>query len=186
MVDPKPKLELPCPRCGTLNGPVALRCRQCAHELEATLMPDWPQPSPFDLPGATATCSACGQPNKAHAEACTACGETLNGPGLIEEAVVKATAQRPRMRPRRRVGPLLNRAGWARLAWFIRIVAAVALIWSVLDSAVWLNNATAPLGAADHAAATRLTTHAIYELTRNVVLVAAVWLLTVARPSKDA
>jgi hypothetical protein len=181
MADPTLKLELPCPRCGMLNSPAALHCRQCAQALEAAVMPDWPQPTPFDLPGASVPCAVCAKPNPAGTETCLHCGEATSG--LIEEAVARATRTRPR--PKRKVGPLLSNAGWQNMAMLIRLVAVLFLIWSVVDSGFWLSGVTGRL-APDSPLVLRYTTYAIYELLRNTVLVGAVWALTLLRRTGDA
>jgi hypothetical protein len=183
MAESKLKLELPCPRCGMLNGPTALRCRQCAHELETASMPDWPQPAPFDLPGVIANCPNCGMAAGAGADVCGGCGGPL-GAAQPEPETAKSARLRPR--PRRKVGPIwLKKAGVANLVWLARLLSALFLIWSVVDSGVWLNGITRTQAISD-VAATRYTTHAIYELVRNCVLVAALWLLTMPRPAKDS
>lgn len=182
MAESKLKLELPCPRCGMLNGPTALRCRQCAQELETASMADWPQPAPFDLPGVIASCPKCGMAAGAGADVCGGCGEPLGQP-MAEPETARASRLRPR--PRRKGGPLVSKAGLANLIWLVRLLSALFLIWSVVDSGVWLNGITRTQSISDVAAA-RYTTHAIYELVRNCVLVAALWLLTMPRPARDA
>lgn len=139
-------------------------------------MPDWPQPAPFDLPGAMTmvSCARCGATTLGGAEACVACGEPF--PGAAPEPEGPRGA-RLRQRPRRRVAPTLSKAGWAKLVWLVRLVSALFLIWSVVDSGFWLNGITRAQEISD-AAAMRYTLHAIYELVRNCVLVAALWLLT--------
>lgn len=189
MAESKLKLELPCPRCGMLNGPSALRCRQCAHELESASMADWPQPAPFDLPGVIASCPKCGMAAGLGADVCGGCGEPLGSAGAeLDGAATRSDgikAGRLRPRPRRKVGPLLSKAGWSNLIGLVRLLSAVFLIWSVVDSGIWLNGITRTQAISD-VAATRYTTHAIYELVRNCVLVAALWLLTLSRPAKDS
>jgi hypothetical protein len=187
MADPTLKLELPCPRCGMLNTPAALNCRQCAQALEAAVMPDWPQPAPFDIPGAAVPCLACGKLTAPNTDHCPHCGESPSGLGLVDDAVVKvAGAKRGRPAARRpKVGPLLNKTGWQNMAFVIRVAAVLFLIWATVDSGFWLNGVTSHLPP-DSPLVLRYTTYAIYEMVRNVILVVAVWLLTMLRPTAES
>lgn len=186
MADPTLKLELPCPRCGMLNSPAALHCRQCAQALEAAVMPDWPQPAPFDFPGATVPCVACGKLTTPNMDHCPHCGESPSGLGPVDDAVVKVSRGRPpRVRRKVKVGPLLSRSGWSNMAFVIRLSSVLFLIWATVDSGFWLSGVTAKMAPNDPLVL-RYTTYAIYEMVRNVILVVAVWLLTMLRPGTDA
>lgn len=173
MAESELKLEAPCPWCGTPNGVSASRCRQCYQDLgpaaEAEEAPAGP--ALFEISRVAAACPACGKANFLSGERCFECGAPMRA------------AARP-AKARRRPLRLEAMSGWVKLGWLLRLVSVLFLFWSMIDTSLWLTHATAGQ-ATQHAAATRFTVHAIFELMRNMGLVAGIWLITFLHVGRD-
>lgn len=189
MAESELKLDLPCPRCGTSNLPTAQRCRQCYHELQPAPAARTPTGDLFDMfPPARplVPCEACGKANLVNAEICLECGAPMPEPDLagqpLDEAEQAAGGSRLReaVRSRRRY-ELPDNASWRNLAWLLRLCSVLFLFWGVVDTSLWLNATTKTLAPTDPAGL-RYSVFAIYELVRNLCIVAGVWLLTMLRP----
>ncbi len=198
MAESELKLDLPCPRCGTSNLPTAQRCRQCYHEFmvaSAELQTLGSERTPtgdlFDMfPPARpmVACEACGKANLLNAETCHACGAPMPGPDEggqpLEslEAAIGGSRLREAVRSRRR-HELPENPSWLNFAWLLRLCSVLFLFWGVIDTSIWLTSTTKSLAPSDPAGL-RYSVFAIYELVRNLCIVAGVWLLTVLNPRR--
>ena len=73
--------------------------------------------------------------------------------------------------------------GWLNLAWLLRLASVLFLFYGVLDTSIWLTNASKTLAPADPAGL-RYSVFAVYELVRDLCIVAGVWLLTMLTPRR--
>jgi hypothetical protein len=172
MAEPELKLDLPCPRCGTTNLPTAQRCRQCFHEFRAA----GADHAPFDgdRPG-TGDLFDLFPPNLA------APAEDLGGQPVEDvEAAIGGARLRNAVRARRRADAPPN-PSWLNFAWLLRLCSVLFLFWGVVDTSIWLTSTTKALAPSDPAGL-RYSVFAIYELVRNLCIVAGVWLLTLLNP----
>lgn len=180
MAESELKLEALCPWCGTPNGGTESRCRQCYQELGGAAEADeaLAGPSLFDVSRVAAACPACGKTNLLSGKSCFECGQPMRA---ARRAVEPPASRSARFRRRSlRIGA----AGWIKATWLLRLASVLYMFWCVIDTSLWLNHATAPL-ATQHAAATRFTVHAIFEVVRNMALVAGLWLLTFLHVGRD-
>ena len=178
MAESELKLEALCPWCGTPNGGTESQCRQCYQALGGASEPDAAGPSLFDVSRVAAACPACGKTNLLSGDRCFDCGQSMRAG---RRAVEPPASRSARFRRRSlRIGA----AGWVKATWLLRLASVLYLFWCVIDTSLWLNNATASL-ATQHAAATRFTVLAIFVVVRNMALVAGVWLLTFLPVGRD-
>lgn len=191
MAESELKLDLPCPRCGTSNLPTAQRCRQCFHAFEALPPERTPTGDLFDMfPPARplVACEACGKANLQGAESCLDCGEPIPDPGLGGQPVQAFEGQlggartREAVRSRRRF-EALESPSWLNFAWLLRFCSVLFLFWGVLDTSIWLTSTTKGLAPSDPTGL-RYSVFAIYELVRDLCIVAGVWLLTMLHPRR--
>lgn len=180
MAEPDLKLDIPCPRCGTHNLPIARRCRQC--HLELGYPPDRPAGGTLiDLTRSFVICGTCGKSNPFNSDLCVECGAEIGSPdspvrglpvGELEAAV--GVPRRPRNR---------RKSVWSvsalghRWVWLARAGAVAFLFYGVVDTGQWLSVSNRDLPPADPAGL-RYTMFAIYELVRNLCVAVGVWLLT--------
>lgn len=197
MAESELKLDLPCPRCGTSNLPTAQRCRQCYHEFQPA-PPDrgggherTPTGDLFDMfppPRPMVACEACGKANLLTADTCHACGAAMAEPELQgqpldeAEAALRGSRLREAVRARRRQ-EAPEHPSWLNFAWLLRLCSVLFLFWGVLDTSIWLTSTTKALAPTDPAGL-RYSVFAIYELVRNLTIVAGVWLLTMLPPRR--
>jgi ribosomal protein L37E len=183
MAEPDLKLDIPCPRCGTNNLPIARRCRHCHLEFgySAERVSGG---NLIDLTRSFVICGTCGKSNYFNSELCADCGSeisqtdtTVQGMPLGE--LEAAVGNGRRTRPRRR-HTLSASALAARFTWLARVGAVLFLFYGVWDTGSWLSASNKDLPPGDPAGL-RYTMFAIYELVRNLCVAVGVWLLTLVR-----
>ncbi|HEY9723467.1 MAG TPA: zinc ribbon domain-containing protein [Oscillatoriaceae cyanobacterium] len=177
MAESELKLDMPCPWCGTPNEPSALRCLQCYQDL--TPQPRPGEPALFDLPRPQITCPSCGRTNLLNVTQCLECGAPMTPEAANGSSSLRAAARG------RRKGLVSELFGWIKFSWVLRLASVLFLFWGVVDTSTWLTNITAGLPAED-GAALHYSVFAIFELIRDICLVAGVWLLTYLSPRQGA
>ncbi|MEB3284253.1 MAG: zinc ribbon domain-containing protein [Candidatus Sericytochromatia bacterium] len=186
MAEPDLKLDVPCPRCGTTNLPIARRCRHCHLDIGFS-QKEFVGSNLIELARSSVVCGACGSTNPFNAEICGECGSELTVSehvfrGIpLDELETPAPAPR-RSRRRRSPGSLLNL--YLRMVGPARVAALLFLLYGVVDTGSWLSTSNKDLAPADPAGL-RYTLFAIYELLRNACVAGGVWLLTSFQPRTD-
>ena len=133
-------------------------------------------------------CEACGKANLMNAEVCLECGQPMPEPGLggaaVEEVehAIGGSRLREAVRSRRRY-ELPENPAWLNFAWLLRLCSVLFLFWGVVDTSIWLTATTKTLAPTDPAGL-RYSVFAIYELVRDLCIVAGVWLLTMLNPRR--